>query len=132
MSDEFTPINEIEKIVQNDKSNNKSNNDKSNNITESIFNVVGIDINLKQLVWLIIVFLIVVNPYTVNFLLTKISFLQKSNSTNSFDGIMSASDMKYVANNNEVNSNLSLLLVQSGLFGALVVVMNALLQLNYI
>lgn len=126
MSDEFTPITEIEKIVQNDKSKDNKSHD-----TESMNTIMGFNINLKQLVWLLVVFFIVVNPYTVNFLMNKIPFLRKTSGNNSFDGIMSASDMKYV-NDAEVNSNLPLLLVQGSLYGALVLVMNVLLELNYI
>lgn len=131
MNDEFTPINEIEKIVQNDKSSNNGASNESDKSDESMTNIMGININLKQLVWLMIVFFLVVNPYTVNFLMTKVPFLRKSSGDSSFDGVMSASDMKYV-NDSGASSNLPLLLVQGGLYGALILVLTALLQLHYI
>lgn len=136
MSDEFTPINEIEQIIQSDKSNNEKNNSNGNLGSDSMTNIMGFDINIKQLVWLMVIFFVVVNPYTVGFLVKKIPFLHSgSESGSSFDDVMSASDMKYNAsgvNNGSGVNPLPLLLVQGGLYGALVLVLTALLQMHYI
>lgn len=137
MSDEFTPINEIEQIIQSDKSNNEKNNSSSGLGSDSMTNIMGFDINIKQLVWLMVIFFVVVNPYTVGFLVKKIPFLHSgSESGSSFDDVMSASDMKYNGNNGNTSGSgvnpLPLLLVQGGLYGALVLVLTALLQMHYI
>lgn len=137
MSDEFTPINEIEQIIQSDKPNNEKNNSSSGLGSDSMTNIMGFDINIKQLVWLMVIFFVVVNPYTVGFLVKKIPFLHSgSESGSSFDDVMSASDMKYNGNNGNINGSgvnpLPLLLVQGGLYGALVLVLTALLQMHYI
>jgi hypothetical protein len=139
MSDEFTPINEIEQIIQSDKSksNNEKNNSNNGSNSESMTNIMGFDINIKQLVWLMVIFFVVVNPYTIGFLVKKIPFLRSgSDSGSSFDDVMSASDMKYNGNNVNTSGNgvnpLPLLLVQGGLYGALVLVLTALLQMHYI